>query len=57
MLTPAQMDVLALSFAADSIIIAAGMINFGIPSNPKAYIDYIARPGVAFKYTDKGRRD
>ena len=60
-LTPAQKDVLALSdkllkelFAADSIIIAAGMINFGIPSNLKAYIDYIARPGVAFKYTDKG---
>jgi FMN-dependent NADH-azoreductase len=60
-LTPAQKDVLALSdkllnelFAADSIIIAAGMINFGIPSNLKAYIDYIARPGVAFRYTDKG---
>jgi FMN-dependent NADH-azoreductase len=60
-LTPAQKDVLALSdkllkelFAADTIIIAAGMINFGIPSNLKAYIDYIARPGVAFRYTDKG---
>ena len=60
-LTPAQKDVLALSdkllkelFAADSIVIAAGMINFGIPSNLKAYIDYIARPGVALKYTEKG---
>jgi FMN-dependent NADH-azoreductase len=60
-LTPAQKDVLALSdkllkelFAADSIIVAAGMINFGIPSNLKAYIDYIARPGVAFRYTEKG---
>jgi FMN-dependent NADH-azoreductase len=60
-LTPAQKDVLALSdkllnelFAADSIIIAAGMINFGIPSNLKSYIDYIARPGLAFRYTDKG---
>jgi len=30
------------------------MINFGIPSSLKAYIDYITRPGVAFKYTDKG---
>src|SRR6201981_4148317 len=60
-LTPAQKEVLALSdkllkelFAADSIIIAAGMINFGIPSNLKAYIDYITSPGVTFNYTDKG---
>ena len=41
-------------FAADTIIIAAGMINFGIPSNLKAYIDYIVRPGVTFKYSEKG---
>jgi FMN-dependent NADH-azoreductase len=41
-------------FAADTVVIAAGMINFGIPSNLKAYIDYIARPGVAFRYTEKG---
>jgi FMN-dependent NADH-azoreductase len=60
-LNPAQKNVLAVSdkllkelWAADTIIIAAGMINFGIPSNLKAYIDYIARPGVAFKYTEKG---
>jgi FMN-dependent NADH-azoreductase len=60
-LNPAQRDVLALSdkllkelFAADTVVIAAGMINFGIPSNLKAYIDYIARPGVAFRYTEKG---
>jgi FMN-dependent NADH-azoreductase len=26
-------------FAADTLIIAAGMINFGIPSSLKAYID------------------
>lgn len=60
-LTPRQRDVLAVSdkllkelFASDTIIIAAGMINFGIPSSLKAYIDYITRPGVAFRYTDKG---
>jgi FMN-dependent NADH-azoreductase len=60
-LTPKQKDALALSdkllkelFASDTIVIAAGMINFGIPSSLKAYIDYITRPGVAFKYTDKG---
>jgi FMN-dependent NADH-azoreductase len=41
-------------FAADSIIIAAAMINFGIPSNLKAYIDYIVRPRVTFNYSAKG---
>jgi FMN-dependent NADH-azoreductase len=41
-------------FAADTIIMAAGMINFGIPSNLKAYIDYIVRPGVTFKYGENG---
>ena len=60
-LTPFQKASLTLSdallqelFAADTIIIAAGMINFGIPSNLKAYIDYILRPGVTFKYSEKG---
>jgi FMN-dependent NADH-azoreductase len=60
-LTSAGKAALALSdkllnelFAADIIIIAAGMINFGIPSNLKAYIDYIIRPGVTFKYSKKG---
>jgi len=60
-LTSAQRAVLARSdalldelFAANTVIIAAGMINFGIPSNLKAYIDYIVRPGVTFKYGDKG---
>lgn len=60
-LTSSQKDVLALSdkllkelFAADTIIIAAGMINFSIPSSLKAYIDYITRPGVTFRYTEKG---
>lgn len=60
-LTPGQKESLALSdkllkelFAADTIIIAAGMINFGIPSSLKAYIDYIVRPRVTFKYSAKG---
>jgi len=59
--TPAQKETLALSdkllkelFAADTIIIAAGMINFGIPSTLKAYIDNIARPRVTFRYSEKG---
>jgi FMN-dependent NADH-azoreductase len=60
-LTAGQKASLALSdklleelFAADSIIIAAAMINFGIPSNLKAYIDYIVRPRVTFNYSAKG---
>src|SRR5579883_143212 len=40
--------------AADTLIIAAGMINFGIPSTLKAYIDYILLPVVAFRNTEKG---
>jgi len=60
-LTAGQKASLALSdklleelFAADSIVIAAAMINFGIPSNLKAYIDYIVRPRVTFNYSAKG---
>ena len=60
-LAPAQKAAMALSdklleelFVADSIIIAAGMFTFGIPSRLKAYIDYIVRPGVTFKYSNKG---
>ena len=41
-------------FAADILIIAAGMINFGIPSSLKAYIDYVVRPGVTFRYGSDG---
>jgi FMN-dependent NADH-azoreductase len=60
-LSPPQKAVLGLSDAlvaelsgADVIIIAAAMINFGIPSNLKAYIDHVLRPGVTFKYSEKG---
>lgn len=41
-------------FAADTIVIATAMINFSVPSNLKAWIDYIARPGRTFKYSEKG---
>ena len=60
-LTSAQKSVLSLSdellrelFAADTLIIAAGMINFGIPSSLKAYVDHVVRPGVTFRYGEKG---
>jgi FMN-dependent NADH-azoreductase len=40
--------------AADTLILAAGMINFGIPSTLKSYIDHILRPGATFRYTENG---
>ena len=45
---------LAELFAADTLIIAAAMVNFGIPSSLKAYIDYVVRPGVTFRYGAQG---
>ena len=41
-------------FAAETIVIAAAMINFGIPSPLKAWIDHIVRPDRTFRYTDAG---
>ena len=59
LLTSEQKSALSLSdnllaelFAADTLIIAAGMINFGIPSSLKAYVDYVVRPGVTFRYVN-----
>src|SRR2546430_912282 len=40
--------------ASDVIVIAAPMINFTIPSNLKTWIDYVARAGRTFSYTEKG---
>jgi FMN-dependent NADH-azoreductase len=61
LLTSAQKSALSLSdkvltelFAADTLIIAAAMINFGIPSSLKAYIDHIVRPGITFRYGANG---
>jgi FMN-dependent NADH-azoreductase len=61
LLTGAQRSALSLSdqllaelFAADILIVAAAMINFGIPSSLKAYIDYVVRPGVTFRYGKQG---
>jgi FMN-dependent NADH-azoreductase len=41
---------------ADTIVIAAAMINYGIPSTLKAWIDYICRPGRTFRYTEHGTK-
>jgi FMN-dependent NADH-azoreductase len=58
---PAQRD--AASFAdaliaeleaADTIVLAAPMYNFTIPSTLKAWLDHIARAGRTFRYTASG---
>jgi FMN-dependent NADH-azoreductase len=41
---------------ADTIVIASAMINFGVPSTLKTWIDYVARPGRTFEYTDLGEQ-
>lgn len=59
--TPGQREVVRQSDAliaelkaADAIVIALPMYNFGVPSQFKAWVDHVARAGVTFKYTDKG---
>lgn len=42
--------------AADTIVIAAAMVNFGVPSTLKAWIDYVVRPGRTFRYTEHGSK-
>lgn len=41
-------------FFADTIVVASGMINFGVPAQLKAWIDQIARAGVTFRYGENG---
>ena len=57
----AQKQKLALSdtlidevFAADAIVIAAPMHNFGIASSLKAWVDHVARIGRTFEPTGQG---
>lgn len=40
--------------AADTVVIAAPMYNFTIPTTLKAWIDHIARAGRTFRYTANG---
>lgn len=40
--------------AADLVILGAPMYNFGVPSGLKSWMDYIARAGTTFKYTEQG---
>jgi FMN-dependent NADH-azoreductase len=59
--TQTQQASLALSdelidelLAADTLVIASAMINFGIASTLKTWIDYVVRAGRTFKYTENG---
>jgi FMN-dependent NADH-azoreductase len=40
--------------AADIIVIASPMINFGVATTLKAWFDYVLRAGATFKYSEKG---
>ncbi|MBY6205601.1 NAD(P)H-dependent oxidoreductase [Halomonas denitrificans] len=40
--------------AADLVVVAAPMYNFGVPSALKAWMDHVARAGITFRYTDRG---
>ena len=40
--------------AADTIVLAVPMYNYGVPSTLKAYFDHVARAGVTFRYTANG---
>ena len=60
--TPEQARALALSdvfidemMAADVILFAVPMHNFGPPSTLKAWIDHVVRAGRTFSYSEKGR--
>jgi len=39
---------------ADVIVLGSGMINFGLPSQLKAWFDHVTWPGVTFSYGDAG---
>jgi len=59
--TPAQAAALALSdtlidelAAADTVVLAVPMHNFGPPSTLKAWIDHVVRGGRTFAYSQKG---
>ena len=59
--TPDQASAMARSdelidelFAADVVVIAVPMHNFGLPSTLKAWIDHIVRAGRTFAYSEKG---
>ncbi|MCF6370140.1 FMN-dependent NADH-azoreductase [Rhizobium halophilum] len=47
-------ELVAELLAADTIVLATGLINFNIYSTLKSWIDNVARAGVTFRYTAEG---
>ncbi|MBZ9822499.1 FMN-dependent NADH-azoreductase [Mesorhizobium sp. CA4] len=41
-------------FAADTVILATGFINFNISSTLKSWVDHVARSGKSFAYGENG---
>ncbi len=41
--------------SADTVVIAAPMYNFSIPTTLKNYLDAITKAGVTFKYNEQGQ--
>ncbi|MEM6858347.1 MAG: NAD(P)H-dependent oxidoreductase [Pseudomonadota bacterium] len=59
--TPEQAELAAISdtlidelMAADTIVFATPVYNFGVPAVVKAWADLVARAGTTFKYTENG---
>lgn len=59
--TPRQAELVGVSdaildelFAADTVILATGFINFSISSTLKSWLDHIARAGRTFSYGAEG---
>ena len=59
--TPEQAELAAIADtlieelqAADTIVIASPIYNFGVPATVKAWADLVARAGTTFKYTENG---
>jgi FMN-dependent NADH-azoreductase len=40
--------------AADTLVLATPVYNFGIPAELKRWVDYICRAGITFKYGESG---
>jgi len=60
-LSESQQSALALSNelieelkSVDYLVLGVPMYNFGIPSTLKSWIDYVARAGITFRYTENG---
>jgi FMN-dependent NADH-azoreductase len=47
-------EVLREFMDADAVVIGVPMYNYGIPSQLKTWIDYLAVPGATFRYTERG---